>query len=116
MIIPEFFYSSFRIRMSIKQWKTFQLKYFLGFLGNIEPMFVDTNEVEKFNPQRPPYPKPTPHFPSPTNVDSNDFPMFSPRPTKPIFIKPRPNRPTFHRPRPNPMSFFHKLFSGLFQG
>jgi hypothetical protein len=87
-----------------------------GGEGNVEPMFVDTNEVEEFNPQRPPYPRPSTHVPRPTVVDADRRPIFSPRPSKPIFNRPRPNRPTFHRPRPNPMSFFHKIFSGLFQG
>ena len=109
--------------------------YFFKFSGAFVPMFVDTNEVQGFNPQRPQIPRPLQQNQRPVIISSNPQGFNPPRPQipqpsqqnlrpatensnpNPIF-SPRPisGRPTFFRPRPNPLSMFDSLFGGLFQG
>jgi len=75
-----------------------------GSNGAFEPMFVDNNDVEEFNPPRPQVTRP---------VQQNL------RPVRPVVISSNPN-PLLFNPRPNfrprPISMFDRLIAGLFRG
>lgn len=72
------------------------------------PIFVDTNEIEEFDPPRPQNTNPVQQNLRPinSNIDPDLF-VFSPRPLRPNF---------FGNQNQRPLSFLQRVFGNMFRG